>query len=93
MKSLGWTTSVSTACRKVHDSHARYTFVQDDCKGGSATKKLLVDCDHFVAAAAMVEAFPIFTSLLIDLLAENERITATAFDVRDLCPAHAGFKR
>src|SRR5437870_82247 len=63
-----------------YDSPPRYTFVQGDAKEVALLKDLLVDCDHFVAAAAMVGGISYFHEFAYDLLAENERITATAFD-------------
>jgi nucleoside-diphosphate-sugar epimerase len=41
---------------------------------------LLEDCDHFVAGAAMIGGIAYFHKLAFDLLAENERITAAAFE-------------
>jgi UDP-glucose 4-epimerase len=41
---------------------------------------LLADCEHFVAAAAMVGGIGYFHSYPYDLLAANERITAAACD-------------
>jgi len=43
-------------------------------------KSLLKDCDHFVAAAAMIGGISYFHAFAYDLLAENERITAASFD-------------
>src|SRR3989454_7045374 len=65
---------------KSYDSHPGYTLVQGDAKEVALLKDLLVDCDHFVAAAAMVGGISYFHEFAYDLLAENERITATAFD-------------
>ena len=41
---------------------------------------LLADCDHFVAGAAIIGGITLFHELAYDLIAENERITAAAFD-------------
>jgi nucleoside-diphosphate-sugar epimerase len=65
---------------KSYDRHPRYTFVQADCKDSALLKGLLADCDHFVAAAAMIGGISYFHEFAYDLLAENERITAAAFD-------------
>ncbi len=43
-------------------------------------KELLRDCDHFVAGAAIIGGISLFHERAYDLLAENERITAAAFD-------------
>ena len=66
--------------RKSYDGHSRYRFVEGDAKDADSVKQLLADCDHFVAAAAMIGGIPYFHELAYDLLAENERITAAAFD-------------
>jgi UDP-glucose 4-epimerase len=65
---------------KSYDKHPLYTFVQGDAKGVTLLQDLLKDCDHFVAAAAMIGGISFFHELAYDLLAENERITAAAFD-------------
>jgi UDP-glucose 4-epimerase len=65
---------------KSYDRHQRYTFVQGDAKDVTLLKELLEDCDHFVAAAAMIGGISYFHEFAYDLIAENERITAAAFD-------------
>ncbi|HKD78585.1 MAG TPA: NAD(P)-dependent oxidoreductase [Candidatus Angelobacter sp.] len=65
---------------KSFDSHAAYTLVEGDAKDTSLLKELIADCDHFVAAAAMIGGISYFHQFAYDLLAENERITAAAFD-------------
>src|SRR5262245_7204648 len=64
--------------QKSYDTHPRYTFIQGDAKDIKLLKDLLADCDHFVAAAAMVGGISYFHEFAYDLLAENERITAAA---------------
>jgi UDP-glucose 4-epimerase len=66
--------------KKSYDGHPRYTFVQGDAKDSELMRDLLADCDHFVAAAAMIGGISYFHEFPYDLLAENERITASAFD-------------
>jgi len=63
-----------------YDSHPRYRFVQGDAKDVSLLKELIADCDQFVALAAIIGGIPLFHEYAYDLLAENERITAAAFD-------------
>jgi nucleoside-diphosphate-sugar epimerase len=58
----------------------RYRLLEADAKDAGLLKELLVDCDHFVAGAAMVGGISYFHTLAHDLLAENERLTAAAFD-------------
>ncbi|HEV2522016.1 MAG TPA: NAD(P)-dependent oxidoreductase [Candidatus Acidoferrales bacterium] len=65
---------------KSYDSHPRYRFVEGDAKDVKLLKDLLDDCDHFVAAAAMIGGISYFHEFAYDLIAENERITAAAFD-------------
>jgi UDP-glucose 4-epimerase len=65
---------------KSYDTHPRYTFVEADAKDVQILKGLLSDCDHFVAAAAMIGGISYFHEFAYDLLAENERITAASFD-------------
>src|SRR5258708_18792743 len=65
---------------KSHDSNPRYVFVEGDAKNVGLLKELVSDCDHFVAAAAMIGSISYFHEFAYDLLAENERITAASFD-------------
>jgi UDP-glucose 4-epimerase len=65
---------------KSYDGHPRYSLVEGDAKDVDLLKSLLADCDHFVAAAAMIGGISYFHEFAYDLLAENERITAAAFD-------------
>ncbi|HTF88774.1 MAG TPA: NAD-dependent epimerase/dehydratase family protein [Planctomycetota bacterium] len=65
---------------KSYDKHPRYKLHELDAKDGEALKKLLEGCDHFVACAAMIGGISYFHKYAYDLIAENERITAAAFD-------------
>lgn len=60
--------------------HPRYRFVRGDAKDVALMGELLDGCDHFIAGAAMIGGIAYFHRLAYDLLAENERITAAAFD-------------
>src|SRR5438067_1364935 len=62
------------------DAHPRYELVVGDAKDADLLRRLLADCDHFVAGAAMIGGISYFHTYAYDLLAENERITAAAFD-------------
>jgi UDP-glucose 4-epimerase len=66
--------------RKSYDGNPNYRFVIGDAKDVSLLKDLLHDADHFIAGAAMIGGISYFHSYAYDLLAENERITAAAFD-------------
>ena len=65
-----------------------------DAKDVGLLKELLADCDHFVAGAAIIGGITLFHELAYDLIAENERITAAAFDAAiDAHRKRAGSKR
>lgn len=63
-----------------YDADPRYRLVEGDAKDAALVGSLLEGCDHFVAAAAMIGGISYFHKFAYDLLAENERITAAAFD-------------
>src|SRR4051812_7271170 len=65
---------------KSYATNPHYRFVEGDAKDVELMKTLLSECDHFVAAAAMIGGISYFHEFAYDLLAENERITAAAFD-------------
>lgn len=65
---------------KSYDNHPKYSFVEGDVKNVDLLKELLSDCDQAVAIAAVIGGITLFHSLAYDLLAENERITASTFD-------------
>lgn len=66
--------------RRRFEGHPGLHRVQGDAKDVGLLKELLNDCDHFVAGAAMIGGIGYFHQYAYDLLAENERITAAAFD-------------
>jgi UDP-glucose 4-epimerase len=66
--------------RRSYDDHPHYQFVRGDAKDPDLMKRLIAGCDHFVAGAAIIGGITLFHELAYDLLAENERITAAAFD-------------
>src|SRR5689334_9113864 len=66
--------------KQASGEHARYRFVQGDAKDVALLEELLRDCDQMVAGAAMIGGISYFHEFAYDLLAENERITAAAFD-------------
>src|SRR3954470_15757180 len=65
---------------KAHDSHPNYRFVFSDCKDVALMTELASDCDQIVAGAAMIGGISYFHQYAYDLIAENERITASTFD-------------
>lgn len=66
--------------RVPHAEDPRYRFVRGDAKDVAIIKDLLAECDHFIAGAAMIGGIAYFHQKAFDLLAENERITATAVE-------------
>ena len=63
-----------------HDRHPNYRLVTGDAKDVEPLSGLLAGCDHFVAGAAIIGGISLFHQRAYDLIAENERITAAAFD-------------
>jgi len=78
---------------KSYDSHPLYTLVVGDAKDVDLLKELLADCDHFVVGAAMIGGITYFHTFAYDLLAENERITAAAFDAAIHAHRHAKLQK
>lgn len=74
--------------RQASLDHPRYRFVEGDAKDVGLLTELLAGADQFVAGAARIGGISYFHAFAYDLLAENERITAAAFDA-----ALAAFKR
>lgn len=65
---------------KSYDKHPNYTAVKGDAKDTRLMKELIEGCDQVVAGAAMIGGISYFHEYAYDLLAENERITASTFD-------------
>jgi len=65
---------------KSYDHHPKYTFIEGDAKDVELMKKAAADVDVIVSGAAMIGGISYFHEYAYDLLAENERITAAAFD-------------
>jgi UDP-glucose 4-epimerase len=59
---------------------ADYELIEGDARDLGLMTALLADCDHFIAAAALVGGIAYFHARPYDLLAANERITAAACD-------------
>jgi nucleoside-diphosphate-sugar epimerase len=66
--------------KKSYDEHPKYRFVEGDARDVHLLRQLLEDCDHFIAGAAMIGGISYFHTHAYDLLATNERITASACD-------------
>lgn len=65
---------------KSYDKNPNYHFTEGDAKDVKLMKRLASDCDQIVAIAAMIGGISYFHEFAYDLLAENERITASTFD-------------
>ena len=62
-----------------HDNPS-YRFIEADAKDSKLLAELIAGCDHFLACAAKIGGISYFHEYAYDLIAENERITAAAFD-------------
>ncbi len=65
---------------KSYDKHPNYIFIEGDAKDAELMKKTVHDADVIVSGAAMIGGISYFHEYAYDLLAENERITASTFD-------------
>jgi nucleoside-diphosphate-sugar epimerase len=63
-----------------YDSHANYRLVEGDVRDSDLMTELLLDCDHFIAGAALIGGISYFHAYAYDLLATNERIIASSCD-------------
>ena len=65
---------------KSYDNHPNYTLVEGECQDVALMTELLMDCDHFIAGAALIGGISYFHTFAYDLLATNERIMASSCD-------------
>ena len=79
--------------QKSYDRHPHYQFIKGDAKDTPLMKDSLKDCDQFVAGAAMIGGISYFHEFAYDLLAENERITASSFDAAIWAHQHGRLKK
>lgn len=63
-----------------YDDHPNYRLVIGDARDVELLTRLLLDCDHFIAGAAMIGGIAYFHTYPYDLIATNERIIAAACD-------------
>ncbi len=66
--------------KKSYDDHPHYRLVEGDARDVDLMARLLIDCDHFIAGAAMIGGISYFHTYPYDLLATNERIIAASCD-------------
>ncbi len=65
---------------KSYDSHPKFKFIEGDVTEPGLLEEALKDCDHFIAGAALIGGISYFHTYAYDLLAKNERITASSVD-------------
>lgn len=65
---------------KSYDSHPSYRLVEGDVTDTALMTELLMECDHFIAGAALIGGISYFHTYAYDLLATNERIMASSCD-------------
>jgi nucleoside-diphosphate-sugar epimerase len=65
---------------KSFDSNPKYELVVGDAIDVDLMTKVLMDCDHFIAGAALIGGISYFHAFAYDLLAQNERIMASSCD-------------
>jgi UDP-glucose 4-epimerase len=78
---------------KSYDDHPRYFFVEGDARDTDLMTKLLSDCDHFIAGAALIGGISYFHTYPYDLLATNERIIASSCDAAIEAHRHGQLKK
>jgi UDP-glucose 4-epimerase len=66
--------------KKSYDPHPNYKFTEGDAKDTALLKNLTEDCDQVIALAGMIGGISHFRNYAYDLLAENDRLTASTFD-------------
>ncbi len=65
---------------KSYDEHPGYRLVEADVQDTALMTELLLECDHFIAGAALIGGISYFHTYAYDLLATNERIIASSCD-------------
>src|ERR1700728_4091586 len=66
--------------KKSYDDHPRYELIEGDARDVDLMTRLLSDCHHFIAGAALIGGISYFHTYAYDLLATNERIIAASCD-------------
>ncbi|MFN8035246.1 MAG: NAD(P)-dependent oxidoreductase [Acidimicrobiia bacterium] len=65
---------------KSYDQHPSYRLIEDDVQDTALMTEVLMDCEHFIAGAALIGGISYFHAYAYDLLATNERIMASSCD-------------
>ena len=63
-----------------YDKHPDYRFIEGDARDADLMTRELMECDHFIAGAALIGGISYFHTFAYDLLATNERIMASSCD-------------
>jgi nucleoside-diphosphate-sugar epimerase len=63
-----------------YDDNPNFRFVEGDARDVDLLRELLGECDHLIAGAALIGGISYFHAFAYDLLATNERITASTCD-------------
>jgi UDP-glucose 4-epimerase len=79
--------------QKSYDINPNYKLVEGDAKDKDLLFDLLDGCDHLVAGAALIGGISYFHEFAYDLMAENERITASTFDAAIQAHKHNELKK
>ncbi len=66
--------------KRSYDDHDGYRFIEGDARDVDLMTAELAGCDHFIAGAALIGGISYFHTYAYDLLATNERITASSCD-------------
>ncbi len=66
--------------KRSYDDHPSYRFIEGDARDVDLLSGELAECDHFIAGAALIGGISYFHTYPYDLLATNERITASSCD-------------
>ncbi len=66
--------------KRSYDDDDRYRFVEGDVRDVELLASELIECDHFIAGAALIGGISYFHTYAYDLLAANERIIASSCD-------------
>lgn len=65
---------------KSYDDHRNYRLIEGDARNVDLMTEQLLECDHFIAGAALIGGISYFHVYAYDLLAQNERIMASSCD-------------
>ena len=76
-----------------YDDHPSYRFIEGDARDVDLMTAELYACDHFIAGAALIGGISYFHTYAYDLLATNERITASSCDAAIAAHEHADLQK